>query len=127
MPLLSAYEDFCERTLGALNGVWKKLEFVSGLKAEKGHYEHWGLKYTYGPVQANRAMAQAHSEAFQKVLETPIPTLDRELKDTGGKDAAERPEQYVPEDRNGCAAEHFEYVLKALNLLAASRSNHQAA
>lgn len=128
MALFSAYEDFCARTLSALRGTWEKLEFVSGLKRDNNQYEHWGLKYTFGPVQANRAMAQAHTDLFQETLETPLPALAMQVEEMGKKDGPQvTPDQYVPEERNGCSKEHFRYVSTALSLLAESRSSHPTA
>ncbi len=128
MALLSAYEDFCTRTLAAVHGAWKQLEFVSSLKGEKGQYEHWGMKYTYGPVQANRAIAQAHTDLFQKVLETSISTLDGEVEKLDTKGASRiTAENHVPENSAACSKEHFRYISTALNLLAESRSSHRAA
>lgn len=124
MTLLSAYEDFMTRTLGALNGTWAKLVFVTGLRGEKDRYEHWGLERTHGPKAAKAAIVKAHSDVFQQILETPIPELQREVPAQLTKDAGT--EQMIPTERNGCSPEHFRYLLKALSFLK-SRSNRQAA
>lgn len=124
MSLFSAYEDFVRRTLDALKGNWEKLAFVAGLRGTSAEYEHWGLEHTYGPVAAKKAMAQAHSEVFQIVLETPIATLAEEIQSAPEKVGLER---YVPANLDNSSKEHFRYVLTALSLLAKSRSNHRAA
>lgn len=128
MTLFSAYEDFVNRTLGPLEGTWERLVFVAGLRGEKDRYEHWGLEYTYGPKAARAAITQAHTEFFQKVMETPITTLHQEFT-TELKRTPVPPDtgRMIPEERNGCSPEHFRYVMSALNLLAESRSNRQAA
>ena len=128
MTLFFAYEDFVNRTLRHLEGTWERLAFVAGLRGEKGRYEHWGLEYTYGPKAASAAMTQAHTELFQKVLETPITTLHQEFP-TEPKRTPAPPDtgRMIPEERNGCSPEHFRYVVSALNLLVESRSNRQAA
>ncbi|HEX6881635.1 MAG TPA: hypothetical protein VF135_14790 [Terriglobales bacterium] len=100
---------------------------MSGLKGKKGQYEHWGMEYTYGRAQANRALAQAHTELFQKVLETPIPELAGELEEAVRKDPGIAAEQYLPEQLNGCSKDHFHYISVAINLLAESRSSRQVA
>ena len=129
MTLFSAYEDFVGRTLGVLEGPWAKLLFISELRGEKGRYEHWGLEYTHGPVNAKKAIAQAHTDMFQGVLETPLPALLEEFQAARVKagSALADQERMIPIDRNGCSVEHFRYVLTALTLLADSHSNRQAA
>lgn len=129
MPLFTAYEDFVNRTIGTLKGTWEKLAFMSGLRSEKGGYEHWGLEYTYGPKAANCAIARTHSEVFQKVLETPIPTLFGEFKTEEGKplNGGPDPDRMIPDERNGCLPDHFRYVHSALTLLADTHSTRRAA
>jgi hypothetical protein len=129
MTLFSAYEDFVIRTLGALKGPWERLIFVAGLRGETGYHEHWGLEYTHGPQEAKGAMAQAHTEIFQKVLETPVPELweESEAVSRKQKSLVQNLDQMVPTDRNGCSSEHFHYIMEALTLLAAARSSRQAA
>jgi hypothetical protein len=121
MALFSAYEDFMKRTLGALDGTWAKLVFVTSLRGEKDHYEHWGLEYTHGPKAARAAVVKAHSEIFQQVLESPIPELQHEVSEE-----LTNAEQMIPTQRNGCSPEHFRYLVKALSFLK-SRSNRQVA
>jgi len=125
MTLFSAYEDFARRTLGALDGTWEKLVFVASLRGEKDRYEHWGLERSHGPKAAKAAIAKAHGEIFQKVLETPIPELQNEFAIEMGKDAGQ--EQMIPTERNGCSPEHFRYLVSALSLLLKSNSNRRAA
>lgn len=129
MTLFSAYEDFVLRTLGALKGPWERLVFVAGLRDPKGRHEHWGLEYTHGPQVAKKAMAQAHTDMFQKVLETPLPELREEFEALARRQTSGVPEleQMIPAERNGCSSEHFRYVRSALTLLAAVPSSRQAA
>ncbi len=124
MTLFSAYEDLVGRTLGAIGSTLEQLSFLAGLRNEKGQYEHWGLEYTHGPKIAREAMKRAHAEVFQKLLETPLPELEREFKK---KAAPANLDQMVPVERNGCSPEHFRYVTSALTLLAEAPSNLQVA
>ena len=129
MTLFSAYEDFVNRSVGALEGTLGKLVFVAGLRSVKNEYEHWGLEYTHGAPAAKKAMSQAHSEVFQQVLETPIPQLFEEFLESQEKRVipSADPERMIPKEKNGCSPEHFRYVLSALTLLAESRSSRRAA
>jgi hypothetical protein len=126
MALFSAHDDFVNRSLSPLSSVWERLAYVAGLRTSTGRYEHWGLTQTYGRNEAQRGMAEAHSEVFQQILATPL----RELHQPFSK--AVRPatrEKLVPEDMKGCCREHMEYVVEALTLLsrAESPAAHQAA
>jgi hypothetical protein len=126
MALFSAHDDFVNRSLSPLSSVWERLAYVAGLRTSTGRYEHWGLTQTYGRNEAQRGMAEAHSEVFQQILATPL----RELHQPFSK--AVRPatrEKLVPEDMKGCCREHMEYVVEALTLLsrAESQASHQAA
>ena len=124
MTLLSPYEDFVTRTLGALKGTWARLEFVAGLRGENNQYQHWGMENVHGPKAAQLAIAQAHTYVFQRALETPISELAGEFSV-----ADERPDfdRYVPQNLNGCTKEHFQYVTTALTLLADARSSRRVA
>lgn len=112
------------RSLGALKGTWERLEFIAGLRAENGKYEHWGLESVHGKKASLQAIAQAHTNVFQTVLETPISALTAEFSAIDGKADASC---FIPKDLNGCTKEHFRYVMTALTLLADARSSHQAA
>lgn len=123
MRLRSAYEDFFQRTLGALPGWWRKLTYVAGLRNAKGEYSHWGLSRTHGDDQAGRAMEKAHREVFLQVLRTPLRDLEQELKsheEEGQGDAAgleQAPEKLAPADPGGGSARHLSSIVSALSAL----------
>jgi len=126
MALFSAHDDFVNRSLSPLSSVWERLAYVAGLRTSTGRYEHWGLTQTYGRNEAQKGMAETHSELFQQTLATPI----RELHESFSR--AVRPatrEKLVPEDMKGCCREHMEYVVEALTLLSRAQGGdaHQAA
>jgi hypothetical protein len=128
MTLLSAYEDFVERSLGALKGNWARFNFVAGLRGESLEYEHWGMEQTHGPQAARKAMAEAHEELLERILETPLPLLEEEFDGVTAESLSKsKPEQLLPANASSASREHFRYVLTALTLLAESRSTHQAA
>ena len=124
MTLLSPYEDFVTRTLGALKGTWARLEFVTGLRGENNGYQHWGMENVYGPKSAQDAIAQAHTYIFQRAMETPISELAGEFPVVHETREIDR---YLPQNMNGCTKEHFQYLTTALSLLADARSSRRVA
>ncbi len=128
MPLLSAYEDFVNRTLAAVQGTWAKLTFVAELKGQSSEYQHWGLEYTHGSDRAKQAMQQAHTEILERVLQTPLARLEEDAKAAKPSDLVESAaERLLPLDADRSSKEHLRYVLMALSFLAESRSTRQAA
>jgi hypothetical protein len=113
MALFSAHDDFVSRSLSPLAGVWERLIYVAGLRNSSGRYEHWGLTQTHGRSEAQKAMAQAHSDLFQKTLATPI----QELQPLSRTSNSALRDKLVPADMKGCSRQHMEYVLEALRLL----------
>jgi hypothetical protein len=124
MTLLSPYEDFVTRTLGALKGTWARLEFIAGLRAENNQYQHWGMENVHGPKASQLAIARAHTNVFQTALETPITELAGEF--VVAVETADY-SRYIPQDLNGCTKEHFHYVTTALTLLSDARSSRRVA
>ena len=117
MTLLSAYEDFSARTLNALRSAWEKLRYVSSLR-ENGRYRHWGMERTYGEVDAQAAILQAHNEVAVTILRRPLQQLDAELveEDAGGvQEIAENPVAFSPEA--GPVTTHLNSVAVALSEL----------
>jgi hypothetical protein len=116
MTLFTAYEDFTTRTLNAFSIALQKLQFVSSLRTKEGKYAHWGMKRTYGRDRANEAIERAHRELALEVLQTPVPQLHTEAISIGFacKGTAE---ELGPDDWNGGAKEHLDYVLNSLTLL----------
>jgi len=60
MTLKSAFEDLSRTTLRAVFGCLGKLEYLAGLRAHEGDYEHWGFGKVYGQATANKALGTAH-------------------------------------------------------------------
>ena len=85
MTLLSAYEDFGERTLGVLGSAWSRLAYLSSLRQD-GRYRHWGLERTFGESAAHAAIAQAHGEVALAILRRPMRDLRSELREEDYED-----------------------------------------
>lgn len=126
MTLLSAYEDFTTRTLNAFTLALQKLQFVSSLRVKEGKYGHWGMKRTYGRDRANEAIERAHMELAMEVLQTPVPQLHNEAASIGFA-CQGTAEELGPDDWNGGAKEHLDYVLDSLTLLdqTSAKANRQ--
>ena len=131
MTLKSALEDLLATTLAAVSGVVGKLNYLSSLRSSpEGTYSHWGLSRVHGEGAAQRALAEAHSLLFLKVLRTSLRTLrgDVELSSGGQMPAGQYVENLrshlpslLPQDLGGGSARHFSSVLHALSSLANSR------
>ncbi len=125
MNISSAYDDFCSRTLAALDGVWQRLCYLAELRAPDGRYRHWGMARTFGDEATQHALAQAHTELFLETLRMPLRHLAGERKlVTDGERLS-----YLPTDLGGGTPEHFNSVVSALAALSETRppSPHPAA
>ena len=129
MTLLSAREDFEERTLASFNTPLEKLVYLARTRDEAGQYRHWGMNKVYGERAAAAAMAEAHAQVWIDVLRAPIPELSHEMEEM---DKAQRegilaelkrfPSLSYPPDLRGGSVRHFSSVLLALESLC--RSTH---
>lgn len=122
MTLASAYEDFQQRTLGALPGLWARLRYIAGLRGAAGSYRHWGMSRTFGSEATQHVVGTAHSELFVKLLRTPLRQLTTEF--TEGKPSSDELldwSLYVPANREGGSVEHFNSVVSALLALSEAR------
>lgn len=131
MRLTSALDDFVTRTLAAIPGTMRRLEYCSEHRDEQGQYQHWGLAKVYGELPAQAAMATAHQQLFLETLRTPLATLLKETARAGLNsnhlaDLRARPDQLHPAELGGGSAAHFRTVLDALDALAqaAQAGNH---
>lgn len=131
MRLLSAHEDFVERTMGAVHGTLEKLEFFSGIRSSAEEYHHWGMERTYGRECAQDAIRKAHTTAFVAELSTPLSDLWAELvsaAESQGTDMLESAQAIlaapgvVPQELGGGSRAHHHYVLTSLFLLARTRA-----
>ncbi len=130
MPLLSAVEDFVQRSLSALPTVWEKLDFVRGLRGPDGHYRHWGLERTFDEKSADSAIAEAHSGLCEELTSVRLAELWlsasqaalREHQDVTeflkNLDSAETLPPYL----HGVAPEHVRFVVTNLSRVARFRS-----
>ena len=84
----SVIEDFTSRTLAVIPSDFGRLYYVSSLKdSETGRYQHDGLVDTYSADSVQEALIQCHEELFSRILETPLPEQERDLRkclDTAG-------------------------------------------
>src|SRR5215469_5751373 len=87
---LSPSDDFKLRTLAALQGIWAKLLYMSGLRLADGKYDHWGHIRTYGEKQSQETLAEVHSEIYLELLRTPLRQLMRESAEESLADRKER-------------------------------------
>lgn len=130
MPLLSAVEDFVQRSLSALPTVWEKLHFVQGLREPDGRYRHWGLERTFDAQTAGAAIAEAHNALCEELASTRLAELW-----LGASQAALREQQEVaeflksmdsagavPMELRGVAPEHVRFVVANLSRVARFRS-----
>lgn len=134
MTLKSALEDLSHTTLEAITGCLRKLEYLAGLRAQQGHYAHWGFGKVYGKATANKTLGAAHREVVSAVLSTPLGTLLEDAETTSVQSGVD-PEQYLgelaqrgnallPSDPGAGSARHLSSVLSALVGLERSRQRN---
>jgi hypothetical protein len=116
MKLFSAFEDFVIQTLASFPSKFGKLRFIAEMRSE-GKYQHWGLSKTYGDENAQKAIAEAHSDAFEKSLTTPVPVLTAEDSAGDAEKLSADTVSAVPGDLRGTTERHFRWVLKVVELL----------
>jgi hypothetical protein len=137
MTLYSPLEDFMQRTVSQVPGLWAKLEYISSLRAEEGGYEHWGLARLFGNEAAQKAIEQAHRNLVLQMLRTPLSTLVEEAKKTAEQQKTalnvyvqelnSQSDRLLPVKLGGGSAKHFSSVLLALSCLVASPRSSKAA
>jgi hypothetical protein len=124
MTLKSALEDLSRTTLGAISGCLRRLEYLAGLRASKGAYEHWGLGKVHGEASAKKALTAAHRATVSEVLSTPLRELEEDVANSSNN-AKMGTEQYLetltrkqqellPTNPGGGSARHLSSVLRAL-------------
>jgi hypothetical protein len=120
---LSPFEDFRQRSLERLQGLWRRLLYLSELRAADGKYEHWGLNRTYGRETAEKVMGGAHSGIYVQMLRMPLAELMRDIEisaiDAGNtvdallETTAANAGKMVPKELLGGAPRHFNSVVLA--------------
>ena len=78
MQLFSALDDFAARTLGAIPGWFRKLDYLAGLRTPQGRYTHWGMNRMHGDDDTQQAASEAHRRILSQLLQTPIQRLEAE-------------------------------------------------
>lgn len=74
-------EDFTSRTLAAIPSDFGRLYYVSSLKdSTSGRYQHEGLMDVYSADSVQEALGQCHEELFSRILETPLPDQEYDLR-----------------------------------------------
>jgi hypothetical protein len=123
MTFFSADDDFVARTLAAIPGRVARLLYLAGLRNSAGQYEHWGLARAHGELQAQKAIAKAHTDAFLSVLRTPLAKLAMdyeslridELEPDGcAGNPLQNAADLVPQDLGGGGGKHFSLIVAVL-------------
>lgn len=128
MSFLSAHEDFVQRTLAALDNIWKRLLFTGALRDGTGDYHHWGLEREHGAVEARSAIERAHSELIFELVEMSMDDAVRNAERMDGI-LPLRVEMICPTYTQKCLRQHVDYVLETTRLIleAQEQHDHQAA
>src|SRR5215472_6115863 len=72
--------DFTATTLAAIPNLFGRLAYLASLRdLSSGRYEHSGLAAVYPPDAVEEALKFCHQEIFQKVLETPLASQEKDL------------------------------------------------
>lgn len=126
MPLLSALEDFVQRSLDTLPSVWEKLRFVRSLRADDASYRHWGLEEKYGAHEAHAAIAEAHSSLAEELASTPLSDLWLGVEQGASREQIElsvllhdlETPLTIPADLRGVVPEHLQLIVRNLSRIA---------
>ena len=134
MTLKSAFEDLSRRTLEAIYGCLRRLEYLAGLRVEKGEYAHWGFSKVYGEDPARKALSSAHRTAVSHVLSTPLRDLLEEAESSCEKEGVategylenltRKRDLLLPTNPGAGSARHLNSVLRALLGLERSRERN---
>jgi hypothetical protein len=123
MPLLSAHQDFMQRTIASLGNVWKQLLFTASLRTDKGQYQHWGLEREHGVEESRAAVEAAHRDLILKLLEMPV---EDAVRDAEGVEDSQQLElkKICPPTVEKCLLKHADYVLDVSRLISQHRIHH---
>jgi hypothetical protein len=122
MALLSAREDFTQRTLGALANLWEKLAFTARLKSDDGGYRHWGLEREHGSAASREAIAHAHRVLILEIAEMPMHDAVREAEGYGDLRRLES-RALCPPGMEDCLQKHVDYVLWTTQAISAAHAS----
>jgi hypothetical protein len=74
-------QDFTLTTLESLPGYFSRLVYISSLRdLSTGRYEHAGLSVLYPDEAIQQAIEICHEQIFERILETPLQTQEKDLK-----------------------------------------------
>ncbi len=128
MSLLSALDDFLQRTLARVPGVLAKLYYFSSLRDDGGSYRHWGMIRSYGEGAAGQAMTEAHQMVLLRLLRTPLNGVVRDAEESAAaynqsvaefvRALSSQQGGLLPAQIGGGSARHFNSVLQVLACLA---------
>jgi hypothetical protein len=138
MALLSALDDFVQRSLSTFPSVWEKLFFVSTLREGESGYRHWGLEQKFGAADAMAAISKTHANLAEELGSTPLAELWLEARHAASREDCSAVEYLNkvtefdaarPADPQGVVPEHLDYVVTNLSRVARfhSASNRLAA
>jgi hypothetical protein len=129
MPLLSALEDFLQRSLAPLPTLWEKLRFVCDLRDHRDRYQHWGMEQKFGAKEAQAAIAESHRELVEELTSTKLAELWLAADQAARREEVEVAaflkclnEEALPPELPGVAPEHYNFVIANLSRVAHSRS-----
>ena len=118
MKLFSAVEDFVNESLASIPSQLGRLRFIAAMN-KNGIYKHWGMSKRHGADEAQKAISEAHSDSFEKVLTSPVPNLvseDREIAASSGSQEVELASA-LPSDLRGGTPRHLKWILRVVGLL----------
>jgi hypothetical protein len=74
-------QDFTTITLAGIDGQFSRLTYVASLRdLSSGRYEHAGLAAIYSEPAIQQALELCHEQIFEKILETPLPAQELDLR-----------------------------------------------
>ena len=74
-------EDFTSRTLAVISSDFGRLHYVSSLlDVDSRQYLHNGLSDLFPEGAVQEGLTHCHHELFSRMLETPLPELERDLR-----------------------------------------------
>lgn len=124
---LQSLQDFMNRTMNVLQGMWSKLNYIRELRTEEGQYSHWGLARTYGKEATEKMIAGVHSQLYLQTLRTPLRELFSQLEISAIQAGCSRAQlarqlhnarrRLIPKDLQGGAPEHMRSVLVIAELM----------
>jgi len=75
-------QDFTLTTLAGIPSMFSRLAYMASLRdLSSGRYEHAGLAALYPDEGIQQALQLCHEQVFERVLETPLETQERDLRE----------------------------------------------